>query len=347
MLRKLDFKVIFCLLLLLFSLTVLGVGIRADEEVYKKPPVAIQAKNKLRFAAWNIEAFGYRDKKGKSTRGDYQLRIISRIISQYDLMVITEFMDREIEVDKGKVKGLKKGSEGSDFLKLLEFLPKKYDHRISETAGRGHSGMESYAFLFNTEFVKVVTEGEMYEDKGEIYNDGMDDFTRDPYWITFRARNFDFTVIAVHIYFGDGSKASIKRRRKEIRALAKVYEGVQKTDDQEQDILLVGDFNMAPIDDSFKPLRKDKDYGVVPLFEIDNGDVSNLAATAMLYDNIFFEEKHLVHEYLDSAIDKLQLTLFYGDRTMARQISNHLPVTAEFRIDRDDDDPINAESTEQ
>ena len=341
MLRKRDFKVIFCLLLLLFSLTVLGVGIRADEEGYKKPPVAIQAKNKLRFAAWNIEQFGYKAPK-KEKLGDYRLRVIARIISQYDLVVITEFMDDDVKVSKGKAEKLKEGSEGSDFLKLLKFLPEKYDHRISETAGYGfpYPEKESYAFLFNTELVKVVTEGEMYKD-------GQGDFTRDPYWITFSAGKFDFTVIAVHIYSGGDSKTSIKRRRKEIRALAKVYKAVQRSDDQEQDILLVGDFNMAPIDDSFDPLRKDKDYGVVPLFEIDKGDVSNLAATPMLYDNIFFEEKYLAHEYLDNAIDKLQLTLFYGDRVMARQISNHLPVTAEFRIDKDDDDPIDAESTEQ
>ena len=51
-----------------------------------------------------------------------------------------------------------------------------------------------------------------------------DNFSRDPYWATFRAGEFDFSVIAVHVIWGEyGSD----QRKAEVKALAEVYEYVQ------------------------------------------------------------------------------------------------------------------------
>ena len=333
MLRNLNFRAIFCLFLLLFSFTLSGVGIRAEEA----EPGAGE-KDPLRLAVWNIRRFGHIEQ----VRCDDQLKIIAEVISQYDLVVIVEFMDIEIEVKDGKAVRLKEKSKQSDFLRLLELLPNKeqYDYRISEKAGPGFGGNEYYAVLFDTELVKVAKEGKMYEDNGEIYQDGKEDFTRDPYWITFRAGNFDFTVIAVHVYFGDNSKEKIDRRRKEIRALEKVYKKVEK-DENEKDILLVGDFNMNPGDECFKPSDESDDFwkDVTPLI-VKYGDETTLSGTPKLYDNIFFDREEL-GEYLESPIgniDKFHITYFEGEKRVARRVSDHLPVWAEFSIDLEDDD---------
>ena len=74
--------------------------------------------------------------------------------------------------------------------------------------------------------------------------DGEDDFVRDPYWATFRAGKFDFSVIAVHVVWGD----SVAERRAEVMELAQVYSYVQKANGAEDDVLLVGDFNREPDD---------------------------------------------------------------------------------------------------
>lgn len=356
MLRKSNVKIFFSSLFIFALLfTLFGIEIRAEEA----EPNAGE-KDTLRLAVWNIRRFGHIEQ----VRCDKQLNIIAKVIAQYDIVVIVEFMDEEIKVEDGKAVGLKEKSEQSDFLRLLDLLPnkEKYDHRISEKAGDGYQGNEYYAFLFNTDLVKVVKgkEGKMYEDKGEIYDDDKYDFTRDPYWITFRAGNFDFTVIAVHIYYGDTSKTALARRRKEIRALATVYKTVQDADPEEKDILLVGDFNLEPDDQSFKPSdESDKPsdesddlwknlppLNLPPLFEVKYGHATTLSQKPKLYDNIFLEMEAL-SEYRKRCIDDFHVTYFNGVKRVAKRVSDHLPVTAEFRIDLEDDDPINSESTEQ
>ena len=47
--------------------------------------------------------------------------------------------------------------------------------------------------------MSIVKDGEHYPDAA----DGEDDFVRDPYWATFRAGTFDFSVIVVHVVWGD------------------------------------------------------------------------------------------------------------------------------------------------
>ena len=72
-----------------------------------------------------------------------------------------------------------------------------YDYQFSPAVGRGSK--ERYAFLYRSKLVSVVRHGELYPDVA----DGKDDFSRDPYWATFRAGEFDFSVIAVHVIWGD------------------------------------------------------------------------------------------------------------------------------------------------
>lgn len=337
MLRKSNVKIFFSSLFILALLfTSFSIEIRSEEA----EPNAVE-KDTLRLAVWNIERFGHIEQ----VRCDKQLNVIAKVIAQYDIVVIVEFMDEEIKVEGGKAVGLKEKSEQSDFLRLLELLPnkEKYDHRISGKAGQGYLGDEYYAFLFNTDLVKVVKGKE-----GKMYDDGKGDFTRDPYWITFRAGNFDFTVIAVHIYYGSERKDDVERRRKEIRALATVYKTVQDADPEEKDILLVGDFNLDPDDQSFKPSDESDDLwkNLTPLFEGKYGHTTNLSQKPKLYDNIFLEMEAL-SEYRKRGIDDFHVTYFNGVKRVAKRVSDHLPVTADFRIDMDDDDPINSESTEQ
>ena len=69
------------------------------------------------------------------------------------------------------------------------------------------------------ERVSVIRPGELYPDTA----DGKDDFSRDPYWATFRAGEFDFSVIAVHVIWGE----RVAQRKAEVKALADVYKYVQ------------------------------------------------------------------------------------------------------------------------
>lgn len=324
MLRKFNVKVIFCLFLFVLPLTLPCVGIRAEGH-----DAEAEEKDTLSLAVWNIRRFGHIEQ----VRCENHLKIIAEVISQYDLVVIVEFMDTEIDVVDGKEAKLKDGSKQSDFLRLLKLLPnEKYAYRISEEAGKGYSGKERYAVLFNQDLVSVVTEGVTDQDPD-------DKFTRNPYWITFKARNFDFTIVANHIYYGDDKDPAINRRRIEIGNLKKLYHTIQEKDEKENDILVVGDFNLLPGDKSFEWGGGASDNlweNVKPLFN-KYGEETTLSKIPKLYDNIFFDTEEL-REYHKSALNKFHITYFDGDKRVAKRVSDHLPVTAEFKIGLPDDD---------
>ena len=367
MLKKLSVKVAFCLFFLVFPLTPFVIEIQAEESEFqdqKKVPVGISDESKLHFATWNIRHLG----KNPPVRGRCELKTIVRILSQYDFIAIVELMPGDVKDKKPDDEKIELGDD-ADLREILKKIRKKYGRKfnylISPQVGwKGSPYKEHYAFIYDEELISIVpdptdgTNGSVYHEPVKKPDNRMEAkgiFSRSPFWATFRADKFDFTVIVVHLIYGSQKKEDLAIRRLEIMGLKGVYDFVQNRDEKEQDILLVGDFNMPPSDDSFDALRNrsNSDLEVTPLFSIENGDVSNLARTPYLYDNIFFQQKY-VKEYLDSCIDKYQLTYYGGNKGKASLVSDHLPVTAQFRTDLEDDDGDkadnaagNSESTEQ
>ena len=371
MLKKLNFKVIFCLFFLVFPLTLFVVEIQAEESEIQDQedvPKGIRDNNKLRFAAWNIQNLGLK------TRGRYEFKTLVSILNKYDFIAITELRPGDVKDYEDAADKEIELKDDADLGEILKKIRKKYGRKfkylISPRVGwKDQSYKEHYAFIYDEDLISIVPDptdginGSVYHDPIDKPKDRMkeiDKFSRSPFWATFRAGNFDFTVIVVHLHYGTQrpkkeKNKNLAARRLEIRALEGVYDHVEKKVKPEKDILLVGDFNMPPKDDSFKALlnQGNQDLEVTPLFLIEEGDVSNLGSTPYLYDNIFFQQKH-VKEYLDSCIDKFHLTYFGGNKRLASLVSDHLPVTAEFRTDLEDDDGNgadnaagNSESTEQ
>ena len=208
--------------------------------------------------------------------------------------------------------------------KILAQMGKMYDYEFSPAVGRGVK--ERYAFLYRSKLVSVVRQGELYPDTA----DGKDDFIRDPYWATFRAGEFDFSVIAVHVIWGE----RVAQRKAEVKALADVYRYVQEANGAEEDVLLVGDFNRNPTDaDAYSRIMTIP--SMTRLFDFPQK--SHIKDTS-LYDNIFFQKDHFT-EYLNrSGIDRFDETDFGNDDKAANlAVSDHRPVWAVFSIEIDDD----------
>ena len=196
---------------------------------------------------------------------------------------------------------------------------------MSPAVGRGVK--ERYAFLYREDLVDVVEQGELYPDAA----DGIDNFSRDPYWATFRAGEFDFSVIAVHVIWGD----TVGPRKAEVRALADVYGYVQEANGVEEDVLLVGDFNRNPNDaETYSPIMAIS--SMTRLFDLPQ---KSHIRDSSLYDNIFFQTD-FVTEYLGiSGIDKFDETDFGNDDKAANlAVSDHRPVWAVFGTNFEDDD---------
>ena len=258
----------------------------------------------LKLAAWNIRIMS------DNSRTDAELEAIARTLVDYDFIAIVELRDEVV---------LKRTQE------ILLQMGKAYQYQLSPAVGR--SVKERYAFLYREDLVGVVEQGELYPDAA----DGIDNFSRDPYWATFRAGEFDFSVIAVHVIWGD----TVGPRKAEVRALADVYRYVQEANGVEEDVLLVGDFNRNPNDaETYSPIMAIP--SMTRLFDLPQ---KSHIRDSSLYDNIFFQTD-FVTEYLDiSGIDKFDETDFGNDDKAANlAVSDHRPVWAVFGTNFEDDD---------
>ena len=342
MLKNLNSKVFFSsLFLFVLLLTPFGIEIQTEgDEV-----VGIPEKDRLRFAAWNIERLGEKE------RGEEEFKAIAHILNKYDFIAITELMKGDvIKPEDVKEDGEIELVADADLKKILDKLSKdhrrKFKYLISPRVGwKGSTYQEHYAFLYDEALVCVVPEGEEGNKKGYPFREaqtrpkagekGEGKLIRPPFWATFRAGNFDFSVAVVH--------TQPKRAREENEQMGEVYQHVQeKNGDDEDDVLLVGDFNLHPGATAFNDLLKNNKHKVTPRFR--GSQTTNIWNTK-LNDNIFFEDKHL-KEYLYSAIDRFDETEFGDDDDKARHVSDHRPVWAVFSIDLVDDDPNDAAGDE-
>ena len=294
--RKTLFYTLFLPILLL---TLSSIEIRAEGH----EDVGISEQSDLRLAAWNIRIMS--DK----SRTDTELKQIARTLADYDFIAIVELRD-EVVLQRTQ--------------RILAQMGKTYQYQLSPAVGRGVK--ERYAFLYKPSVVSVIRSGELYPDAA----DGKDDFMRDPYWATFRAGEFDFSVIAVHVIWGE----RVAQRKAEVKALADVYKYVQAANGDEDDVLLLGDFNRNPTDtESYRPIM-----AIPSMTRLFNFPQKSHIRDSSLYDNIFFQTDY-VTEYLGSSgIDKFDEMDFGNDDKAANlAVSDHRPVWAVFSINSDDD----------
>ena len=253
-----------------------------------------QKPREVSIATWNIRNFG--------TRADKHRRfgLIAKYISRHDVVAIQEVMALPV------------------LRRILGMLPARY--RYVESKRR--ASREDYVYFYDSEAVTLI-------DSGQFDDSRRDAFIREPFVATFKSRyGFDFTLLNVHVYYGKGKSD----RRPEVRELAKAAAEALRRNGKEENLILLGDFNMPPDDSSWKPMR---DMGFVPLLQ---RPAKTTVGGISLLDNIWMRRKD-VRDYV----------VRYGfvpfDRGVAREkamreISDHRPVwvTLSADVDRDADE---------
>jgi endonuclease/exonuclease/phosphatase family metal-dependent hydrolase len=255
---------------------------------------ALLSADELALASWNVRILS------DGSRDDRELAHIAQIIDRYDLVAVQEVRDTRV-LDR-----------------LLDILPGAWDYTASEPVGRGVK--EIYAFFFRTDRVQLIRDVQTLEDRS-------DSFIREPAIASFISGSFDFTLVSIHVLFGN----SKDERREEIAYLDDVMELVLQTDEGEHDIILVGDFNVHGQDHSWEMA------GYRPL--VDPDQKTTITDTSS-YDNIWLSEEHtLDSEYLRFGEIYPFDELLFGDddRQASLMVSDHRPISAWFSTDRDDD----------
>ena len=250
---------------------------------------------------WNIRDLG-------TSRDDDEIAQIAKVMTGPDVFAIGELNDRtaleRIAHDLGS-----------------SWSWAATHDKVGHTAG----SREYYGFLWNTTLVAM--DGNVHVDA-----DPGDKIDREPAWATFRTvdGNFDFTVMAVHITWGDNAAA----RKEEVELMADVWERTQDATPDDDDMILVGDFNRNVGDDAFDRLKS------IPDVICANEDTGpTVVKGTSTYDQIFLSlayTQEWTGEYMTRNFDK---TMFHDDDAAAsKAVSDHRPVWVTLYVPEGDDD---------
>jgi len=285
----------------------------------------------LVIGSWNIRAFD----EG-TPRRDESFHYIAEIIDHFDICAVQEV--------KSDLEPLKR---------LIRLLGPNWDYFVTDVTEGGPGNRERQAFLFNKNKVRFRNlVGEITLAKDSLI-DG-EQIARTPYFASFQAGWFRFTLVSVHIIFGKDKT----RRRKEISSLAERI--VKRAKDENEVYVLIGDMNIEKRGDSiYEGLS---DHGLtVPVF-----GPTNLGGNKY-YDQIAFTGERVKTSLVNSGtfdwrgdvygdVDKAaykkiakkmrkeQGKDMYSDWNKSYQahfasfeMSDHLPIWVEIRTDYSDE----------
>ena len=323
MLKKLNFKAIFCLFVLVVPLSLSGLKIRAEEQ----EAAEASKQRTLKIASWNIKHLGKtkagirkpKDSKKPNHVTNKTLGKIAEIIkvSEFDLIAIQEYTDHDVE------KVVKKA-----LLALLNAEPSKKNW---DGIASSNTGGEKYLILYRTDSVTPINPKIM------IYEDWNIKMERLPGYCSFETtdKGFDFTIIICHNRTWK-KKPEENGAIEDAKYLYDVHEGVQeRLRAEDNDIILLGDFNIEDNHaEHFKELMNDSIANAIS-FRKD----TMISTGKKSLDNIFYpcdKDQGLTLKGADviGSVDSDVMGLIVIDK----MISDHYPVWAIFDIPKVDND---------
>lgn len=259
------------------------------------PPTPMFGGPAIRIASFNIQVFG--DSKGSKP---YIMATLAAIIQNFQIVAIQEIRTQDdYFLD--------------NFLRTyVNTNGRVYNKVIGPRLGRSNS-KEQYAFLYDTAAIEVNARS--------VYtiNDPDDLLHREPLVAMFRVRGPPpeqaFTFVLVNIHTDPDETV------KELDALGQVYQAVRRASGGEDDIILLGDLN---VDDKHLGLLGQLD-GVKPIVR---GVYTNTRQNAQ-YDNIIVHQPSTTEFSGKWGVYDVQ-RFNNLSREQAEQVSDHLPVWAEF-----------------
>ena len=259
------------------------------------PPIQRTGET-IRVAAFNIQVFG-----NSKLQKPAVVAHLARIVRKFDVVAIQEIRSRDQDILPR-------------FVEAVNEAGRQYDYVIGPRLGRSNS-KEQYAFVFDRSSIEV--------DRTQLYTveDPEDVLHREPFVGWFRVRGppadqaFTFSLVNIHT---DPDEA-----QSELNALDDVYRLVRDDGRDEDDVIVLGDFNAD--DSSFGELGE-----VEGLTWVLSGVPTNTRGTEQ-YDNIVFH-RTATDEYVGRGgifdfMREFNLTI-----DEALEVSDHLPVWAEFSI---------------
>lgn len=265
-------------------------------------PSPVPVVSVVRIAAFNIQVFGE-----KKASNDTVMDVLARVGQEFDVLLVQEVRDAREQVADLFLDRINRDAE---FPFAMVEGP-----RLGRTTSK-----EQYVVYYRPAVVQLVD--------SFTVPDPDDRFEREPLVVGFRAGRFDFRLIGAHIKPDDAAD--------ELAALSEVAGAV--ADSTEGDVILLGDFNA---DCSYfnesnpgHPLRAAVFHWVI------GDEVQTAVRTGCTYDRMVLLDGTFNAEYVPNSAQVFRYDEEFGltDPNFVRQVSDHYPVYAEFRITGPDDD---------
>jgi len=299
----------------------------------------------LLLATWNVRNFDS-NRFGHGPRLKESLFYIAEIINAFDLVAV-----QEVDEDLSALK------------KVMKILGPTWDYIVTDKTEGVSGNSERIAYVFDTRKVRFQNiAGEIVLPDSRLIGKSRQ-FARTPFLVAFQSGWFRFMICSVHIYYGADSGERLQRRIEEIGAIAKTL--AKRADDESANYILLGDFNIispehetmsaltankfkVPAELSHVPSNfgKNKHYDQIA-FKSRPGQVQfgGHAGVFDLYASIFREEDaphyyplmtkraNLEADDAGNPLDTAGNRDYYLDQWRTFQVSDHLPMWVELKID--------------
>jgi hypothetical protein len=186
----------------------------------------------LNIATWNIREFGRMRRRKR--RSEAAIHYIAEILNQFNLIAIVELRD-----------------DLTDLKRVMEVLGPYWRAVFSDFNTDRAGNRERIAYLYDKRvatFTGLAAEANPPLKKNRVTGEYEPTIVwwRSPFMASFRAGNFDFILLTVHIRWGESDTSRIPE-------LEKLAEWVDKRCKEkyvvDKDIIVMGDFNIPEIND--------------------------------------------------------------------------------------------------
>jgi endonuclease/exonuclease/phosphatase family metal-dependent hydrolase len=305
------------------------------------------ASDTLLLATWNIRDFDS-NKFKEGPRIPESFYYIAEVISSFDLVAIQEVNE-----------------DMRPFEKVMDILGPSWRYIATDiTEGPSGNG-ERMVFVFDSNKVQFKhIAGEMVLPKKNLIG-GEDQPARSPFIVRFQSGWFKFNLCTVHLYYGEAAGDGYERRIAEIDAVAGFIRNRWKEDGQ--NYILLGDMNVvSPTDRTMEALKKhkfvlpadltednsalrwvsnmseDKHYDQIAFLarkgELEIGPSTNNAGVLNYYKAVYTEDEAETYFPLGKSNGNWPDTPakrknYYSKKWRTWQMSDHLPLFVELKID--------------
>ncbi|KAK3086845.1 hypothetical protein FSP39_024371 [Pinctada imbricata] len=296
----------------------------------KVKPFKFKHKNRgvVRIASWNLERFDVEKATNPGVRDVVCMTILE---NGFGIVAFQELGDQEAiskictELNKPSLPSVRKwqGHKGS-----WKFV-------VSEATGRMYRSNEYNGFLYDT------TQGIEPLGSGLLQKSAKakKPFVRKPYIGTFKIKKLDCVIVSVHLKATGLDNEDLGQLQEEVEKVPNVAQALSEHYPGEEDIILLGDFNLTPDAEDFDCMR-DKGYKCgLPTGVFTNISNKNPKGSKT-YDHIWLSSSTLQVFSGESGVVRESLTspLIPNGWSWGGVVSDHCPVWVELYTGKDLDD---------